>query len=137
MNVNKIATSLQFKDMKHLLNAICRVTLWHDPLIGEKLFLGQVNLSIGSITTPHWSQDGWYWLCPRPATPTQANRPDFGALRVKLQYSQDVIYPLKVYDPLSQMLLESTVASYPGSLQGQEPGNETKSAAASVSYQLH
>lgn len=95
-----------------MLNAIVRVTVWHDPLIGEKVFLGQVNLSIGSFTIGNscWSHDGWYWLCPRPATP-QASRPDIGSLRVKVDYSQDVIYPLKVYDALSQMLVEMTVPS--------------------------
>ena len=102
---------MQFKEENHLLNTIIRVTLWHDPLIGEKVFLGQVNLAIGSITTPSWNHSGWYWLCPRPVTPAQACRPDIGSLRVKIQYSKDIIYPLKVYDMLSEMLVESTVSS--------------------------
>lgn len=101
----------QFRDLKHLLNAIVRVTVWHDPLIGEKVFLGQVNLSVGGVTTPYWTHDDWYWLCSRPATPTQASRPDIGSLRIKVEYAQDVIYPLKVYDALSQMLVEATVSS--------------------------
>ena len=85
-----------------------RVSLWHDPLIGEKIFLGQVNLSIGSLKS-FLNHDGWHWLCPRPTAPTQANRPDIGSLRIKVYYSQDVIYPLKVYDMLSHLLVESTV----------------------------
>ena len=97
--------------MRHLLNAIVRVSVWHDPLIGEKVFLGQVNLSIGSITVGNWTHDAWYSLCSRPATPAQASRSEIGALRVKVQYSQDVIYPLKVYDALSQMLLGTAVSS--------------------------
>lgn len=94
-----------------MLNTIVRVTVWHDPLIGERIFLGQVNLSIGAISTPSWSHEDWYWLCSRPATPTQASRPDIGSLRIRLEYTQDVIYPLKVYEALSQMLVETTESS--------------------------
>jgi hypothetical protein len=99
--------------VKHLLNAIVRVGIWHDPLIGEKMFLGQMNLSIGSITIGNsiWSHDGWYYLCPRPVTPTQSSRLDIGSLRVEIKYSKDVIYPLRVYDALCQMLLETTVSA--------------------------
>lgn len=75
------------------------------------MFLGQVNLAIGNITMPSWNHSGWYWLCPRPVTPAQASRPDIGSLRVKIQYSKDIIYPLKVYDVLSEMLVDSTVSS--------------------------
>lgn len=75
------------------------------------MFLGQVNIAIGNVTTPSWSRSGWYWLCPRPTSPVQAHRPDIGSLRVKVMYSQDVIYPLHVYDALSLMLVESTASS--------------------------
>lgn len=102
---------IQFKDIKHLLDSIVRVSVWHDPLIGEKVFLGQVNIAIGNVTTPSWSHSGWYWLCPRPTSPVLAHRPDIGSLRVKVVYSQDVIYPLHVYDTLSLMLVESTALS--------------------------
>lgn len=96
--------TVQVKDRISLLNSIVRVSLWHDPLIADRIFLGQVNLSIGTLKFP-MSHDGWYWLCSRPLPPGQANKADLGALRVKVHYSQDLIYPLQVYDPLRHLLL--------------------------------
>lgn len=119
-----ISLLMQFKDMKSLLNTIIRVSVWHDPLIGEKLFLGQVNLSIGSFTPPNWSHTGWYWLCSRPTAPTQNNPPDIGSLRIKVHYSQDVIYPLRIYDNLSHMLVESTTSPVSQSAKFDYKGSE-------------
>ena len=95
---------VQVKERPSLLKAVVRVGLWHDPLIGDRVFLGQVNLSIGSLDVPLF-KDGWYWLCSRPHPPGQANKLDVGSLRIKAHFSRDLIYPLRAYDPLTHMLL--------------------------------
>ena len=96
------------KDVKVLQNAIVRVSVWHDPLLGERVFMGQVNLSIGTCKH-NWNHSGWHELCPRPTPPDLPDGPELGSLRLKVKYSQDVIYPLEVYETLSHFLVETTV----------------------------
>lgn len=95
---------VQINDRQTLLNSIVRVSLWHDPLIGDRIFLGQVNLSISTLKLP-LVHDAWYWLCSRPLPPAKTNKPDSGSLRLKVHYSQDVLYPLAAYDPLTHLLV--------------------------------
>lgn len=88
-----------------MLNSIVRIGVWNDLLLGDKVFLGQVNLSISTLQTP-LEHKGWYWLRARPLTPaTPTSKTDLGSLRIKIQYRKDLIYPLAAYEPLEQLLL--------------------------------
>ena len=104
--VTSVVLCVQLKDRLSVLNFILRVGLWHDLLLGDKVFLGQVNLSLGTLQTP-LDHEAWYWLCARPPTPpTPANKLELGSLRIKIHYSKDLIYPLTTYDPLQQLLMQ-------------------------------
>ena len=112
---------VQIKEPLSLLNAIIRVSLWHEPLLGDRIFLGQVNLSISSMKILPLTHDGWHWLCPRPLPPGKVNMPtDLGSLRIAMHLSQDVIFPVAVYDPLLQLLVRGLDS--PVSVWGYIPG---------------
>ncbi len=92
--------------MKSLRNVIMRVSVWHTSLLSEDIPLGQVNLSLGSVTlsTDHTA---WYTLCSRPMVAGQTPKQDLGQMRLKVTYSRDYIFPRVTYEPMIGLLLGS------------------------------
>lgn len=91
-----------------LSDTILRVSLWHQTLLGisEDVFLGQVNILLSSLT-PARTHGGWYLLGPRPEIVEHPPKADLGSLRITVKYSENCIYPLRVYAPLQKLLRES------------------------------
>lgn len=83
-----------------------RVSVWHTSLLSEDIPLGQVNLSLGSVTlsTDHTA---WYSLCSRPTVAGQTPKQDLGQMRLKVTYSRDYIFPRVTYEPMIDLLLDS------------------------------
>ena len=83
-----------------------RVSVWHTSLLSEDIPLGQINLSLGSITlsTDHTA---WYTLSSRPTVAGQVPKQDLGQMRLKITYSRDYIFPRATYQPMIDLLLDS------------------------------
>lgn len=83
-----------------------RVSVWHTSLLSEDIPLGQVNLSLGSVTlsTDHTA---WYSLSSRPTVAGQTPKQDLGQMRLKVTYSRDYIFPRATYEPMIDLLLDS------------------------------
>ena len=84
-----------------------RVGVWHQVLIGEDIFLGQVNISVGSLTDTGKAHLGWYLLSPRHDSEQNSPRSDLGSIRLGVKYSRVFILPLVMYEPLKSLLLQS------------------------------
>ena len=78
--------------------------MWHQQLIGEDIFLGQVHLSLASLDPflSH-SYEAWYSLCPR----TEVMPTKIGSVRMLVSYHEDYILPLSTYQPLLSLLTNS------------------------------
>ena len=83
-----------------------RVSVWHTGLLSEDIPLGQVNLSLGSVSlsTDHTA---WYTLSSRPVVAGQTPKQDLGQMRLKIIYSRDYIFPRVTYEPMIGLLLDS------------------------------
>ena len=97
---------LQIDDLKSLRNVIVRVSVWHTSLLCEDILLGQVNLSLSSLTPPT-SHTAWYLLSSRPTVAGQAPKQDLGQMRLKVTYSRDFIFSRVTYEPMIDLLLDS------------------------------
>ncbi len=87
-----------------------RVNLWHQHFLhSEPIFLGEVIISLASFDPSSLrTHTAWYDLGSRPESLRSASsRPDHGSLRVRVTLSQDCIYPLRQYETLKTMLLDS------------------------------
>lgn len=96
----------QIEDLKSLRNVIMRVSVWHTSLLSEDVLLGQVNLSLSSLTPPI-NHTGWYLLSSRPTVTGQAPKQDLGQMRLKVTYSRDFIFSRLTYEPMIGLLLDS------------------------------
>ena len=93
---------------KHIFPPLLhRVGVWHQVLIGEDIFLGQVNISVGSLTNTGKAHLGWYLLSPRHDSEQNSPRSDLGSIRLGVKYSRVFILPLVMYEPLKSLLLQS------------------------------
>lgn len=97
-------------DIRRLNDIIVRVSVWHQALITDDVFLGQVNISVGSLDIAK-AHLGWYLLTPRHESEKKFEknslRPDLGSIRLRVVYSLSCIFPLKTYEPLQSLLLQS------------------------------
>ena len=91
----------------HTLLPLHRVGLWHQVLIGEDIFLGQVNISVGSLRDTAKAHVGWYLLSPRHDSEQNSPRSDLGTIRLGVKFSRVFIFPLVMYEPLKSLLLQS------------------------------
>ena len=83
-----------------------RVSVWHTSLLSEDILLGQVNLSLGSLTQAT-NHTAWYMLSSRPTVAGQTPKQDLGQMRLKVTYSRDYIFPRMTYEPMIGLLQDS------------------------------
>ena len=85
-----------------------RVAIWHQQLLGEDTFLGEVHLSVGALSTSR-SHEAWYTLSSHWEEQEEASTSVIGSLRLLVSYHEDLIHPMSGYEPLKQMLLDGLV----------------------------
>ena len=83
-----------------------KLSVWHQTLLGEDIFLGQVHLSL-SWLDPGKEYEAWYALTPRREEPPVAAGGAMGSMRLTVAYHEDCIHPAAVYEPLRILLEES------------------------------
>lgn len=88
-----------------LEDTVVRISLWHQQILGEDIFLGQVHLSLSSLDpVQSRSHEAWYSLCPRK---DESSDDKIGSIRLLLSYQEDYILPLSTYQPFLNLLLKS------------------------------
>ncbi|XP_064393848.1 ras GTPase-activating protein 3-like [Halichondria panicea] len=92
--------------VKDLRNIIVRASIWHQSLLSEDVFMGQVNLLIGSLE-PGKAHTSWYTLLPRPNVSGRIPQPSIGTMRIKVNYALDYVHPRSSYEPLISLLARS------------------------------
>ncbi|XP_065887330.1 ras GTPase-activating protein 3-like [Dysidea avara] len=122
----------------NMSDVIIRVSLWHQSLLTDDTFLGQVNLAPMEMV-PGELYDVWVALVPRQETPTSP-RAEIGSIRLTLQYRQNFIYSSEVYEPLKALLFSSLkmkdITSSPLYLFGQVCQNRSLVASVLVNIFL-
>lgn len=83
-----------------------RVSVWHQSLLSEDVFMGQVNLLIGSLDLGK-AHTSWYTLLPRPKVSKGLPPPRIGTMRIQVNYALDYIHPRSSYEPLISLLTRS------------------------------
>lgn len=84
---------------------VCRVGVWHQTLLGDDVFLGQVHLSLAWVE-PVKEYDAWYTLNPRHEVPVGGDG-TLGSMRLIVVYHEDCIHQSSVYEPLRSLLVDS------------------------------
>ena len=84
-----------------------RVAIWHQQLLGEDMFLGEVHLSVGALSTSR-SHEAWYTLSSHWEE-QEVSTSVIGSLRLLVSYHEDLIHPMSGYEPLKQLLLDGLV----------------------------
>lgn len=97
--------SLQLGSLQELSDCLVRVAIWHQQLLGEDTFLGEVHLSVGALSTSRF-HEAWYTLSSHWEMEQEVATPPLGSLRLQVSYHEDLIHPMSVYEPLKQMLLD-------------------------------
>ncbi|XP_019859524.1 PREDICTED: ras GTPase-activating protein 3-like [Amphimedon queenslandica] len=86
---------------------IIRISLWHQQQLMGDVFLGQIHLSLSSLslTGPHppRSYQAWYSLRPR----SEYSPLKIGSMRLLLIYHEDYILTSTTYQPLLNLLVNS------------------------------
>ena len=85
-----------------------RVAIWHQQLLGEDTFLGEVHLSVGALSTSR-SHEAWYTLSSHWEEQEEASTSVIGSLRLLVSYHEDLIHSMSMYEPLKQLLLDGLV----------------------------
>ena len=85
-----------------------RVAIWHQQLLGEDTFLGEVHLSVGALSTSR-SHEAWYTLSSHWEVQEEPSTSTVGNLRLLVSYHEDLIHPMSGYEPLKQLLLDGLV----------------------------
>ena len=89
----------------------CRISLWHQQQLMGDVFLGQIHLSLSSLSLngphPPHSYQAWYSLCPR----SEYSPLKIGSVRLLLIYHEDYILTSTTYQPLLNLLVNSITES--------------------------
>ena len=93
----------QLNSIDDLSDMIVKLSVWHQTLLGEDVFLGHVHLSLAWVE-PGKEYSAWYSLTPRCEV---GGGVTMGSMRLTVVYHEDCIHPAAVYEPLRTMLLES------------------------------
>ena len=92
---------------------VVRVAVWHQTLLGEDIFLGQVHLLLSWLELGK-EYEAWYALTPRKEEPSSPPGEGVGSMRLTVVYHEDTIYPAAVYHPLRVLLEESIIEQVGG-----------------------
>ncbi|XP_023709335.1 GTPase-activating protein isoform X3 [Cryptotermes secundus] len=100
-----------------------RITLWHDsPGMADNMFLGEVKIPLRGLQQQQFAASNkWYFLQPRShknhsysrspgnsGFPPGTHQDSLGTLRLNIHYTADHVFSSHVYDPLRQLILQST-----------------------------
>ncbi|XP_028966545.1 ras GTPase-activating protein 3 [Galendromus occidentalis] len=85
-----------------------KVSLYHDVQLGSSVFLGEVRLGCSAAELRQQEPvSAWYYLGPREEFSKKNNYPELGALRLKLHFTSDTVFPSSTYDQLRQLIVSS------------------------------
>ena len=93
----------QLNSIDDLSNMVVKLSVWHQTLLGEDVFLGHVHLSLAWVE-PGREYSAWYSLTPRCEIGGGAA---MGSMRLTVVYHEDCIHPAAVYEPLRTLLVDS------------------------------
>ena len=93
----------QLGSLQDLSDCLVRVAIWHQQLLGEDTFLGEVHLSVGALSNSRF-HEAWYTLSSHWGMLEETS--SIGSLRLLVSYHEDLIHPMSGYEPLKQLLVD-------------------------------